>query len=530
MPAAAFGWLDNKHPIYEANHLLWAQEERRLRGGVDVLRELVPFDWEDTTWDAIKHEHVGAAGGHYHLRQSQAIYPMFSDLFATTTMGHLMEKAPEPNGGLDFGTLGNPQRLSRTGTPSSAELVYYNVDGVGNDGSQWNNWWYGVSKRAHATGHRWLFVEAPAEYAGNRRREIQGFRPYLKEFSPTQVTDWHYVHGQLAYVIIRFAKRSPKVENGGMVQGKSGLWYLLMVREGFDALDDGEYRFSTGGWFMFDPDKEPFDAGNWASTDGEIPMFPYFYEREDGDEYRPSMSRSGLHGLGQIGVSYMNLGSAADFDAWDAAKSEKYLLGVDKQSWGLAMEKKREGSTVIPVLANEDTGLVPTIWDGSTGAVTADVFDKALNRKREEARELSSREVTSTPDSSGVSKMAGFGESKSPRLALLASELEQAQNIAIYFLEKRFGNRRSTGGVEWPKKFDLTPIISDVRSIFELEMMARATSKTLKSKALVLAAREKGLIADDTEAAKVLKEYEDNIDATAAQQVAATQALAELEA
>jgi hypothetical protein len=529
MPAK-FDWLDTKHPIYSDNHLIWSQEERRLRGGVDVLRELVPFDWEDTAWDNSKLQHVGKEGGHYELRKTQTTYPMFSDLFSTMTMGHLMEKAPEPGTGLDFGTLGDPRRLAGRGTPSAAALVFYNVDGVGADGSQWNNWWYGVGKRAQATGHRWIFVEAPGEFAQTRQREIAGFRPYLKEFSPTQVTDWHYVHGQLAYAIVRFARREPKVNaNGKMEEGKTGLWYLLLVRQGFDSLDDGEFKFSRGGWFLFDPEKNPVEDGDWTKTDGEIPMFPYFYERENGDEQRASMSRFGLHGLGQIGISYMNLSSAADFDAWDAAKSEKYLLGVDKTSWGLVMEKKKEGSTMIPVLVNEDNGQVPQIYDGSSGAVAADVFEKALERKRSEAREISAREVTSTPDSSGISKMAGFGETKSPRLALIANELEQAQNIAIYFLEKRFGNRRPTGSVEWPKKFDLTPLLGDIRQIFELEVIARATSKTLKARSLVLAAKEKGLIADDADAKLIMAEYEQSIEDGEAARVAEQQMMQQME-
>lgn len=528
MPAK-FDWLDSKHPVYKDNYLFWLTEERRLRGGVDVLRELVPFEWEDTTWDSDKFQHVGAPGGHYELRKTQATYPAFSDLFATSVMGHLMEKSPEPGAALDFGTLGDPRRAS--GTPSQASLVYYNVDGVGVDGSQWNNWWYNVAKRAQATGHRWIFVEAPSQAPGFRNREIQGLRPYLKEFSPTQVTDWHYVHGQLAYAIVRFSRRAPKVaaNSGHMETGKSGLWYLLLVRKGFNDLDSDGLNFGTeGGWFLFDPEKEPVDFGDWRMTDGDIPLFPYFYEREEGDAYRASMSRMGLQGLGQIGISYMNLSSAADFDAWDAAKSEKYVLGVDKSAWELVMTLKKEGSTMIPVLTNEENGNAPTIYDGSSGAVAADVFELSLERKRSEAREISAREVTSTPDSSGISKIAGFGENKSPRLALIASELEQAQNTAIYFLEKRWGNRRPTGSVEWPRKFDLTPLLDDIRSMFELERLAQATSKTLKARSLVLAAREKGLIADDKDAQLIQKEYEDDLSASEAQREAERNALAEL--
>ena len=45
--------------------------------------------------------------------------------------------------------------------PHAAELFYYNVDGIGSDGSQYPAWTDGVQVRACATGHRWTLVEMP---------------------------------------------------------------------------------------------------------------------------------------------------------------------------------------------------------------------------------------------------------------------------------------------------------------------------------------------------------------------------------
>lgn len=487
-------WLDTQHPVFKACAEAWAKNERRLRGGEDVLSELARFDWEK-------------GDEHHKARRDQATYINFPDMFATVMAGHMMANAPVPEAGLNFGTLGSVPRERNFHNPTDAELVYYNADGVGNDGSQWDNFWSAALKRAMATGHRWIMVEGPEEAPGTRDRLIQeGLRPYLAEFSPLAVPMWHYQRGRLAYAILRVTTWEPRVVSGQMQsQDKPG--YLLLVRKGCDLLDGGADTFSEGGWFRFDADKVLLDEGTWDDTDGEIPFFPFFYQRDGGTQERPAVSRPALSELGQVAVSYMNLSSAADFDAWDAAMSMQWLAGVDKESFNLALEKVKEGSRFAPLRPHEDTGSIPQVIDGAQGAVPSEVFDVLLRRKREEAREIASREAASTPDSSGASKRAGFREGMGSRLALIASELEQAQNTALHFLERRFGKPKPQGAVAWVRQFDLADTTEKVREIFELERVSGLRSPTLEAEAMMLAVKERQLVTDDATLQKIADEY-----------------------
>lgn len=513
-------WLNEKHPVYEAwtkDHSLpastggtagpgevgpWLRNEIRLRGGDEVLQYLRRFQWETEK------------GEHFRDRKREATYINFPDLFATAMLGHLMREAPSIDQGLSFGGLG-PVRRERGTSPTRAELAYYNVDGVGNDGSQWDNWWLGVARRAFATGHRWIFVEAPAEAPRTEEDEIRGLRPYLVEFSPLSVPNWHYDRGQLQFAVVTTSTRSPRVESGRLEGGDFEEGKLLLVRAGFDGLGS---EYAGGGWWMYDGDGEPVKRGGdpldgtWEKTEGEIPLFPLYYERDNGSRDLPSMSRPGTTELGQVAVAYMNLASAADWDFFDAASSITWLLGVTREAYELAMAKISEGSRFPPLPPGVD-GTVPDVHDGSQGAVTAEVARSVLERKREVARELALREATSTPDSSGRSKQVGFEEQKAPRLALLASELEQAQNTAIHFLERRFGIARPSGSVSWPREFDLASLIDEIREFFELEQLTGYTSRTLAGKGMALAAEQKGLVTDEDEFEVVRREYEESAGA-----------------
>jgi hypothetical protein len=180
--------------------------------------------------------------------------------------------------------------------------------------------------------------------------------------------------------------------------------------------------------------------------------------------------------------------------------------------------KIKEGSKVVPVPRSKDPEAGdPSITDASAGAVAAGVFDLLLARKREEAKELAALLATSTPDSSGESKKAGFTDAKSPRLALVATEMETAQNIALHFLELRFGTTTEPeGAVRWPKEFDLQPVINDIQEFFDLGVLTTVRSPTLDGKLMLQAAEEKGLISDeDEDYDKVRKELIDSAQAVA---------------
>jgi hypothetical protein len=479
----------------------WERNERRLRGGEDVLDELMPFD----------HENID--GRSYLGRRAQATYVNFAEDYALTMVGHLRREAPTPGNGLSFGGLGEIRR-ERADQPTRAELLYYNASGRGNDGQQWDEFWLAAMFRAHATGHRWIFVEAPATRPGSLEDEIAGLRPYLIEYAPQDVTDWHYEGGRLAYAIIRHTVRRPRLVNG-VLEANPEPEFTLLVATGYNGLGD-DYRM--GGWWRIDKDGEQArddrpSHGNWDRTRGEIPMAPLFYQRDDGSRSMPAFSRPGTTELGQIAVSYMNLSSAADFDAIDAAASIQFLLNVDPDQFGVAADKLSEGSRWIPIPPPKSStmgmggGAGVSIEDASTGAVTADVFDRRLSGKLAEAERAAAREQTSTPDSSGRSKEAGFGERKGPRLALMAGNLEECQNSILYFLELRWGVAKPAAFVSWPREFDLSPLGDEARDMLELEELAGIRSPTVTARCLAIAVRDKRIIIDDAELKQVEAEY-----------------------
>jgi hypothetical protein len=508
----ALDWLDDTHEVFDANVDRWEINERRLRGGDFVLDELRRFLWETEETDSTATALADGSqpGEHYNARKEQAVYINFPEMFVLAMKGHLHRNRPLPDAGLNFGGLGQVRRERNYRSPTRAEMVYYNADGVGNDGSQWDNFWLNVWGRASATGHRWIYVEAPRERAGNFRRELQGFRPWLVEFSPSQVTNWHFEDGSLAWAVVRISVRNPVVVDGMMTGNNESDGYLLLVRSGEQRLGED---FVAGGWWKFDTDKLLVDAGDWSQTQGEIPMWPLFYERDvgvrsnsDTRDSIPAISRPGITELGQAAVSYMNLSSAAEYDAWDAASSLKFLMGVDRAGFNIAASIWNAGSQIVPVPANE-SGAIPQLQDGSEGSVASDVFDKLLARKMKEAEKIAAQEAIGSPDASGAAKEVGFGDTRAPRLANIASEIEQAQNIAIFFLELRWGIAAPTGSVVWPREFDVTDVVEDITEFFTMEKLSGLRSKTLDAKLMTRAAKERGFIVDDATEAKIEAEY-----------------------
>jgi hypothetical protein len=516
---ADYDWLSDKHPVYKDNVDLWKKNERRHAGGEEVLSELRPFEWEESDEDA------KLVTSHYQRRQGEAVYINFVDLFARTLVGHMFKKHPEEDGGLDFGTLGNAIRQDGAASPDPAEILYEDLDGVGNQSSQWPNFWSSVAEMAMVTGHRWIYCEgAPGNEPQSRADELAGLRPYLVEYSPIQVTNWHYDNrGRLQFAVVLTAVREPKVTEDGRFEGndyEDG--YLLLVAPEYEALGK---EFKVGGWFMFNSDKELIGQGNpgWEATKGEVPLWIHYYERARSSNERLRISRPGTTELGQAAVAYMNLSSAADYDVWDAGQSIAYLLGVDENAWALATDKLTSGSKWIPLPPNQKTGEIPQVYDGSAGAVAHANFETRLERKLIEAERLASLEASGAPESSGESKKAGFADIRAPRLSLLASEMEQSQNISLWFLELRWsgGKKSPTGSIEWAREFELLPLTDSIRELFELESMAGAKSPTLDVKAIVMAARMKGLIANDEEADQITRELEEAL--TAAETEAAQQ-------
>jgi hypothetical protein len=547
MPAR-LKWLEAVHPVYEQWATTWARQERLLRGGIYVEDELVRFDWETLATDptavgeqaatiaaGAKRVPFGVPGEHYAMRKRQATYFNFCDLFATVTAGHMMQKAPAP----DFGTLGVLERAKGVSEPSNAELVFYNVDGVGNDGSQWHNYWATSLKRSMATGHRWHFAEAPVVRPQTQADILAGRRPYLIEWSPLKVSQWLYEAGQLQYAVVRVPPKNPiSVDANGELQRNTESDYLLLVRKGCTAVNSDGYDFATGGWWRFSGDdlKTELGTGAWDKTKGEIPLWPLFWERDEGVDgaidYEgidtmaeiPAMSRPAMMEIGNSAVAYYNLTSAVNYELWDGAKGMEWLRGVDNAAWELAMEKIMEGSRWAPLPPNKQTQQIPDVTPRQSNGDVIAAFKDRLQQIRDEVRELMSLEVSGTPDASGLSKQAGFGEKTAPRLARVASELEQAQNTAIYFLELRFGAAAPTGMVQWPREFELIDYGVEIERFINAQSKSGMKSKSLTTRALVTMGENAGLIESDEEKTKIEQEYEQDFN-DAKTQAAAESAL-----
>lgn len=535
-------FLDNQHPVYAARIEEWRRDERRLRGGTDVLAELWPFEYEEdpqgrdiltspssATRDIILQDVTRPKGEQFRRRQGAATYLNFPDMFASSMVGHVIRRAPAFDQGLTFGTLGAVKRDPGQGDPSRAEQFAYNVDGVGNDGSMFWTWVRDVAKRAAAsTGHRWVYVEAPARDANlpapSRQDELDGQRPYWVEFSPTIVPDWDFQAGRLEYLNARPWVRAPRIGADGVVEGaRLAQGYYLMVRRGCPTFAAGftapgaRRPFRDGGWWFFSPDKVLVAEGDWERTAGEIPAACLYYERDSGvagdpdQGGRPAMSRHGAQELGNIAVAYMNLSSAGDFDTFDAAGSTLFFLGADPTSFNTAVDKKKEGNRWIPVPNVAANNTPPTLYDGSQGAIAQGVVDARLEAKREEAREVAALEVTAAPDASGASKSATWTERKVPRLALMASEIAAALNTLLPFTELRWGtaaNRsQCTSVVTMPTEFDIIDTMTQLDRYFGTRVQSGLSSPTVDARAMTKAATEAGLVTDAAEALTVEAEY-----------------------
>lgn len=516
-------WLDNKHPIWTAQADLWRQNERRLRGGKLVLDgDLLAFDWEAK----------GTGAMLYQSRKALAHYENLPEEFATLLVGHLMRSAPQPDHGLSFGALGKVRGRDQVDRPTRAELLWYNADGAGNDGAQWDNYWAREMAFAMATGHRWEFVDAPGIAPRTLQDELTGRRPYLRGFSPLTVTDWYWEGGKLAYAILRLLRRKPLAVQANQSQVPG---YLLLVREGFRDLGP---EYEAGGWWRFDDRKVMVEAGDWSKTGGEVPLFPLYYQRDNQDgEYdgttgaailAPSMSRPGLTELGQLAVALLNITSAQRFDAWDAAKSITWFLGVDQAAFNLAMQKLEDGSRYIPLpqaIGADGTRGGLAVTDSAAGAVASAVFRTILLDLRETAGRTALQEAAGSPGASGLSKEATFSHRIGARLAGIASEMENAQNTALYFAAMRFGVQ-ANGQVVWPRKFDLVTLMDRLLQFFQAQSTAGASSKTATGLAMTKLVGELGITQEDTELATIRSEIEASVSEAQAQRSALRSTLA----
>lgn len=496
------GWLDTKAKIYDLNKDAWEREERRYFGGDAVLKELKQFD--------------GESANSYQERQNEAEYTNFPLAHVRAITGELSRHRPTLEKGLSLGGMGKVRpRGQQGGRPEFAELCWYNVDGVGQDGSEFEAFMDGVDERAQVTGHRWLMVESSASTAAGGALPLSavlaGERPYAVEFSPLKVTNWFFLRGQLQFAVVRVPTDQPRIANGVFEDGTED-GYLVLVRKGFKNLGNA---FAGGGWFLFNSKKEFVTGEPWSWAEGDIPMWIHYGQRSSGTTERPALSRSSTTELGQIAIGLMNAVSARDYDFWDACASRLFFLGAEPDTMHQVAEQVAKRSIMIgvPFPENANTGeLKPiTVHDGSTGAITADTSKAIVDAKFASAREQSHQQITSAPDSSGESKKAGHAENKAPILAMRARERQQSENTLIHYFEKRFGILNPSGFSQWPTQFDLEPLVEAVDAAFDTLRRSKLRSKTAEVAMALASLSERGILNDKNKGA-IQQELEASYD------------------
>lgn len=504
---ARFGdlsWMDDEHDIYRTNKAAWEREERRLYGGDAVLGELARFD--------------GETDASYLERKAAARYVRFPQAHVASVTGTLSSKRPMPGEGLSLGGLGDVRkRGSINSRRSFAELFWYNCDGVGDDGSEFPAFMDAVDERAQATGHRWVRVESPAGSGNDGRLTVEqverGQRPFLVEDSPLVWHNWLIVNGELQWAVGRVPVTEPKVEGGRFTAQSTTDGYYLFVRSGYKNLGTA---FADGGWFLFDSEKEYMRSGTWARTRGQIPMAIAYGQKSPGCKGYPAMSQSATMELGQIAVGLMNTVSARLYDFWDACASKLFFLNAGPKEMKEVAEQANRRSLYIgvpPVESEGDKALPVTLYDGSLGAVAAAVAESLIKATYEEAREQSFQQITSTPDSSGESKMAGFREQKSPFLAKRARYRQQLENSLIRWTEQRFGVPEPSGFSQWTTDYDNAPLVDAIDAGYDTLKRAGLKSRTAMVGMALMALEKRGLVTDENRDL-VRVELEASFDAT----------------
>ena len=120
-----------------------------------------------------------------------------------------------------------------------------------------------------------------------------------------------------------------------------------------------------------------------------------------------------------------------------------------------------------------------TVTTGLNDAVPSEVYEKIIASKFDEADRIMNRELTGAVTSSGASKQASFNEGKSPRLAMLAGNLENAMNATITFMELRNGAAQPRGFVDVPRDYEITDVVDSRERTLALMLDSGVRSGTL---------------------------------------------------
>lgn len=509
--------LDARHEIHAQSDDDWGREERRLHGGYPMLVELERFTNETDP--------------SYTSRQRQSPLINFGKVHASIVIGHLNEVAPMPS----YGTMGDvrERKAIPRGQETPAERFHFNANGVGSNGLTFTALASGIQMRSLATGFRWTMVEMPVRRTTTGKAipedrpisqvdVIAGHRPFIVEYSPRAVPMWDLEDGRLNWAVVRTAWR-----NDGLWTPSTGdKGYYLLVRQGYTGLG-GE--FEGGGWWLFDPQKALSRTGTWARTKGEIPMSIFAVDESEGTDDYPAVASMPLMELNQLSSGLMNRISERNWNARQAAKSQKHILGAEPKTFNEAVELTISGSYYIPwqpFVGPDGSAVIPTIYDGANGAVESSVYAEIIRSTIEEAHEIMVRQLTSTPDSTGRSKEAGFNEATSPLLSALATRRESWENTIIPWVEMRAGAEQPSGFVSWPTEFDLTPVIQKVDRAIDRMLKIGARSPTLEARMVEATATEDGVWpTKESDAAVVRDELTASLSSVRPEQAATAQQL-----
>jgi hypothetical protein len=534
--------LNAEHSEYTRHAAHWARLERLMEGGLAVLgaapgataaaltspltARLAGGSTLRRTSELMQWDHEDAA--HYEQRLGEAFYHNLPKLHASTLVGHMARQRPEPNWGL-LGEVRAREEITRDRPADLAEMLHYNVDGAGVGGAMWPDFTDLVQERAINVGHQWVMVES-RDLASVRARArrlgratppdgappsmldvLNGWRVYAVPHSPLLWPYWEMEDGQLAWAVGRLpVPRSLRSDRLWTPDAAEPGFYLL-VQEGYDGLGD---EYAQGGWWLFDADEQRITDGRWVETRGMIPMFPWLGERSHGTVEFPSMSRSLNADLGNLAVSMMNRRSEWEYDLADAFRSVKFILGGDESSHNEVQAQWAGGGIIITVKPTilrpgtvDERALVPALVDSSGSAVSPEAYRAFLELSLSAARDVMVRQMSSTPDSSGRSKEAGFAEATSPLLSRLAATRENAENTLLTFLELRSGvvpaGAEPTAYVQWPREFDIAPAVDELDAALASIVRAEFDSITLKSRMIRAALEERGTTFTDAEWAKI---------------------------
>jgi len=472
--------LSSKNPVFVkmgGDTGLWAKNERRLRGGYDIVDELFPWDYETK------------GQGEHKERQDRAVYVNFPARMTEKFVGHLSREAPRPGDAVSFGPLGEITPTP-AGELTRADMLYRSVDGTGDYGTDWVSFFDGVQKRAMATGHRWLVVEMPAVPEESRGKQMTkadedaGQRPYVVEYSPTKVPDWHYDNGVLQWLLVKYGVRVPKVE-GGKFEAVEEERTTLYVRSGYTGLGTS---FMLGGWFMYDAEDKLIDFGDWERTNGEIPAVPFFYDTDKTTFSRPATTQ-----IGQIAVAHMNLGSAGDNDAIEGGIRRIWGLGIRPEEHEQVVKQVKAGSRFVSISTSSAEGRNPQIID-SASASANEAVESRMTRHEESAAFLAMDELRTGANTSGFARQMEFFNVKSPRLALMARHRSAAENAILRYAILRWGEMdTSSAFIKWKPDYDPSPVIKDVAEVFALLTEREINSTTLDTLLVKVVLEDKGL-------------------------------------